>query len=313
MKFECEVERDRRNPSIRQIENMIAKPVLKEHLTGGIQLNFDPILYNMLRENERLCKLDISLPSVNQFLIKRKSWFLEFRDMVSLMLENYHTAINSLAPDLKRLYGPHLNKIRACLEPGMAQINWTCHSWEEFTAKCINDVTIFKDLIDRANDIYTNRLETLLESLTDTKLFKFPKNEPWPVETFVETIQRMCRVGSMELQKKSSMIEEAIEDLITLALEFKPKVDVMPDVKRDIEALEEAEEDPKEKRRKKKTLEKQPTEEEEEVPLAPIDVLTVLDKNQVGKYTLFFLQFSISTFIIHIQIIIINICLCKML
>ena len=62
MKFECEVESARRNPSIRQIETMIAKPVLKEQLAGGLQLNFDPILYNMLRENERLCKLDIAMP-----------------------------------------------------------------------------------------------------------------------------------------------------------------------------------------------------------------------------------------------------------
>jgi hypothetical protein len=281
MKFECETEMSRKNPSIRQIESMIAKPVLKEHLTGGIQLNFDPILYNMLRENERLCKLDITLPSVNQFLIRRKSWFLEFKDMVELMLENYHRAIHSLAPDLKRLYGPHLNKIRACLEPGMAQINWTCHSWEEFTEKCIDDVYIFKDLIDRANDIYVNRLEKLLESLNDIELFSLPKTTPWPVERFVENIRIKCKMGAKELQKKSGMIEDAIEDLISLALEFKPKVDVMPDMK-EVDAEEEEEDDPKGKKRRKKQLEKA-EEEEEEVPLAPTDVLTVLDKNQIGQ------------------------------
>ena len=278
MKFECEVESGRRNPSIRQIETMIAKPVLKEQLAGGLQLNFDPILYNMLRENERLCKLDITLPSVNQFLIKRKSWFLEFKDMVELMLEQYHQAIYSLAPDLKRLYGPHLNKIRACLEPGMAQINWTCHSWEEFTEKCINDVSIFKDLIDRANDIYVNRLEKLLESLMDTKLYSLPKTTPWPMEKFVEVIRTKCKAGSKELQKKSSMIEDAIEDLISLALEFKPKVDVMPDAKEEV--VEEDDNDDPRKRRKKK-IERVPS--EEEVPLAPINILTVLDKNQIGR------------------------------
>ena len=278
MKFECEVESLRRNPSIRQIETMIAKPVLKEQLAGGLQLNFDPVLYNMLRENERLCKLDITLPSVNQFLIKRKSWFLEFKDMVELMLEQYHQSIYSLAPDLKRLYGPHLNKIRACLEPGMAQINWTCHSWEEFTEKCINDVSIFKDLIDRANDIYVNRLEKLLDSLMDTKLYSLPKTTPWPMERFVEVIRTKCKAGSKELQKKSSMIEDAIEDLISLALEFKPKVDVMPDPKEEL-VEEEDNEDPR-KRRKKK-IERMAS--EEEVPLAPINILTVLDKNQIGE------------------------------
>ena len=280
MKFECEVEQNRRNPTIRQIEGMIAKPVLKEHLTGGIQLNFDPMLYNMLRENERLCKLDITLPSTNQFLIKRKSWFLEFRDMVSLMLENYHQAIHALAPDLKRLYGPHLNKIRACLKPGMAEINWTCHSWEDFTEKCINDVSIFKNLIDRANDIYVNRLEKLLDSLTDVELFSLPKGAPWPMERFVETIKVKCKAGYKELQKKSSMIEDAIEDLISLALEFKPVVDIMPD-KTGVIENDDDEDDPRSKRRKK--LKETMEEEEDDVPLAPIHVLTCLDKNQIGK------------------------------
>ena len=49
MKFECKVESDSRNPSIRQIETMIAKPVLEGQRAGSLQLNFDPILYHMLQ------------------------------------------------------------------------------------------------------------------------------------------------------------------------------------------------------------------------------------------------------------------------
>ena len=61
-------------------------------------------------------------------------------------------------------YGVEFNgpSLRACLEPGMAQINWTCATWKEFTEKTLNDVAIIKDMVDRANDIYTNRVEKLL-------------------------------------------------------------------------------------------------------------------------------------------------------
>ena len=47
------------------------------------------------------------------FLIMKKNWFQEFKDMVDT--ENYHTAVKSLGPDLKRIYAPHLNKICAFL------------------------------------------------------------------------------------------------------------------------------------------------------------------------------------------------------
>ena len=151
-------------------------------------------------------------------------------------------------------------------------------------------MSIFKDFIDRANDIYVNRLEKLLESLMDTELYSLPKTSPWPVDRFVDVIRNKCRAGSKELQKKSSMIEDAIEDLISLALEFKPKVDVMPDPKEKADD-EDEDDDPKKRRRKK--LEKQPS--EEEVPLAPVNVLTVLDKNQIGnQLNLQFIVFSSS-------------------
>ena len=71
-------------------------------------------------------------------------FILTMQDMVELMTENYHLTVGSLAPDLARLYAPHLNKIRACLEPGMAQINWTCSTWSDFTTKTLNDVAIIK-------------------------------------------------------------------------------------------------------------------------------------------------------------------------
>ena len=61
------------------------------------------------------------------------------------------------------------------------------------------------------------------------------------------------------------MIEIAIEDLITLALEFKPIVDVMPD-KEPPKCKEEKEEELNKKGKKRwkvRPLEKQPSEEED--------------------------------------------------
>merc|ERR1711994_677818 len=159
------------------------------------------MLYNILRESERLYKLDITMPQVNLFLIRKKNWFFEFKDMVELMLDKYQTTVDSLPSDLLKLYAPHLNKIRACLEPGIALINWTCHSWEEFTDKTLNDVSIIKDLFDRANDIYINRVDKLLESIGDVELSSLPEDVPWTVEQFVENIKSKCKEGYKELNK----------------------------------------------------------------------------------------------------------------
>ena len=63
MKFELEVEREQKNPKIRRVEKMLAQPILKmKEESNQLIVNFDPRLVMMLRENERLCKLDIAMP-----------------------------------------------------------------------------------------------------------------------------------------------------------------------------------------------------------------------------------------------------------
>jgi hypothetical protein len=73
--------------------------------------------------------------------------------------------------------------------------------WQEWTDSCLAVVDIYKDLIDRANDIYYSRVEKLLESITDVKvsnmcnlnisisdtllllqLYELPTSQPWTME-----------------------------------------------------------------------------------------------------------------------------------
>ena len=294
MKFEIETENRKNHPSIRQVESMIGKPVCKEILTGDLVLNFDPTLYNILRESERLFKMDLIIPQCNMFMVRKKSWFLEFKDMIDLMLNNYQMTINSLAPELQKLFAPHLAKIRSCMDPGMSLINWTCDSWREFTTKTLNDIDIIKDLVDRANDIYYNRVEKLLGSIVDVPLSSLPTDVPWTLEQFVENIKVKCKTGYKELNKISMMIEDAIEDLILLALEFSPEVESKVETKEgdtshEVDLTEEGNNvssTPTSKLNKMKAVAsvakmftKQQTEDEEE-ELSPSNVLSVLDKIQ---------------------------------
>ena len=44
---------------------------------------------------------------MQQHLVKRKTWFLTFRDVVGQMLQTYQHTMNSLVPDLRSvLWGP---------------------------------------------------------------------------------------------------------------------------------------------------------------------------------------------------------------
>ena len=90
MRYELEIQETWKNLKIRQIEHMISKPIFSTNDQGNFIGNFDKIFYTFLKENERLAKMDINIPSVNQFLIRRKDYFVEYNDTVKMILEKYN-------------------------------------------------------------------------------------------------------------------------------------------------------------------------------------------------------------------------------
>ena len=71
----------------------MALPILKETKAGDILVNFDESFFALLQESEKLMKLDIPLPSVNQALITKRIWFYDYKSIVEMMLANYHHAL----------------------------------------------------------------------------------------------------------------------------------------------------------------------------------------------------------------------------
>ena len=78
---------------------------------------------------------------------------------------------------------------------------------------------IFRYLMSRANDIYENRIEKVLSAMDSIKLYALPKSEPWTLDRFLEEIKDACKEAAADLNRKSVMIEDAVEDLIGLALQ----------------------------------------------------------------------------------------------
>ena len=45
----------------------------------------------------------------------------------------YNSTMEIVSPDLKRLFTPHVTKMRTSLEPGLSEITWTNFDWVKFT------------------------------------------------------------------------------------------------------------------------------------------------------------------------------------
>ena len=105
----------------------------------------------------------------------------------------------------------------------MVEFNWTSYHWQEFTDRVLGDIERFGNVVKTANDIFEARVELTLQSMAEMELYELPKEEPWSLDQFLERVKAKCVFAARELQRKSLMVEEAIEDLIAIASEANPK------------------------------------------------------------------------------------------
>ena len=218
MQYEIRLENKLSGPKIRCLESMLALPIAKEVSEGRLVVNFHPILQSYLEENKKLIKLDIKIPSTNKFLIAKKDWLFDFKDRIDEIIKIFDEVSTDIHPDLKKLFSPHHQKLKFSLECTTTDIIWTYREWEEFCSDRLKEIEKYKNLVKLANDVYSNRLEKILESFLKVELYSLPLTEPWTIDYFLENVKSKCKSAAKELNTKSKIIEEAVEDIIEMAL-----------------------------------------------------------------------------------------------
>lgn len=97
------------------------------------------------------------------------------------------------------------------------KLQWTDPKWSDFYEKSKQAILTFDVLVARVHDIYTNRILQVLLSMQDVSLLVLPgEEEIWTVEEFIEKNEEACRQAAIELNRKSHMVEEAVEEVLDL-------------------------------------------------------------------------------------------------
>lgn len=94
---------------------------------------------------------------------------------------------------------------------------WTNPKWQDFYEKCKNAIETFDVLVVRVHDIYSNRILNVLLSMQDITLQTLPPaGQTWTIEEFLDKNEESCRLAAIELNRKSQMVSEAVEEVLNL-------------------------------------------------------------------------------------------------
>ncbi len=77
-----------------------------------------------------------------------------------------------VSPDLKRLFTPHVSKMRTSLEPGLSEITWTNFEWIKFTDHVIKPFFLqFSDVVGMSKHFWrTGCKHTIIVLSTNKKM-----------------------------------------------------------------------------------------------------------------------------------------------
>ncbi|CAD6991963.1 unnamed protein product [Ceratitis capitata] len=192
-------------------------------------VNLHPTIPLLIREAKMLAKMDIELPIVAATLMSRQKYFTTIQDSLNCLIKMFLTTVRAVKLEVRPLFLPQLVRLTAMLKPGLHTINvslnyvcehpegWTHQNWTEFYERCKRAIETFNVLVARVHDIYSNRILNVLMWMQDVSLQVLPgEDEIWTVDEFLEKSEDACRHAAIDLNRKSQMVSEAVEEVLNL-------------------------------------------------------------------------------------------------
>ncbi|XP_041986842.1 dynein axonemal heavy chain 5 [Aricia agestis] len=220
------------NQNIWDVDDSLTNSLLKIDDSGRLSVNLDHKIKLLIRESDCLIKMGLDLPIVCHSLYFKKEYFTLINDSLQFLLEDYLRTVRQVKLEVRPLLLPQVVRLSSLLLPGLRSVTWTCEDWKEFIDRANGAITSFDVLVTRVHDIYVNRIIYVLAGMQEVTLVTLPDENPWSIDEFLDHIESGCRNASMELNRKSLMVEEAVEEILELvkkaAQQFKP-CEINPD------------------------------------------------------------------------------------
>ncbi|OWF42162.1 dynein heavy chain 8, axonemal-like [Mizuhopecten yessoensis] len=195
-------------------------PVLVRHpLKQGLLLvNFDPYIFEVIKEAEYMMKLDLEIPKAAIILVHSKDTLTAHNNRLQMLLDENNNLRADIPPIFVTLLRPSLKKVDVAMRPGLVNHTWTSLSlpiYFDIVSNALNDLGI---VVKQVNDIKETRIDSMLHEISETLLCDLPERSPWTVSQFLKKMEGYCKDMGQQINKISHVIEDAVAELIRIFL-----------------------------------------------------------------------------------------------
>ncbi|TDH12124.1 hypothetical protein EPR50_G00067440 [Perca flavescens] len=197
-----------------------ASLLVRSPQTGELFVNFDPEILTQIREANCMTKMHLEIPPFAALLQQKRDTLKKNYNKLQLMLSENTRVRSKIQSAFEQLAMPHVAKVDEAIQPGLTSINWTSLNIDKYLGRIDKALVDLELLMDRVNDLVEFRIDAVLQEMSGSTLCVLPEDEPVTCEEFVQTTRDLCIRQAQSLHTKSSLVEEAANELINMLLEF---------------------------------------------------------------------------------------------
>ncbi|XP_052061669.1 dynein axonemal heavy chain 8-like [Mytilus californianus] len=196
-------------------------PVLVRHPQNQNMLlvNFDPYIFEVIKEAEYMMKLDLDIPEPAKLLVHAKDKLKDHRNQMQMLLDENNSIRDDIPTVFQILLGPTLKKVDIAMRPGVISHTWTSLSLPAYFEEVKIALKELKIVVKQVNDIKVIRIDNMLKEISETLLCELPEKTPWTVDEFMQKMEVYCGAMTSEINKMSQVIEDAVKELIRIFLQ----------------------------------------------------------------------------------------------
>lgn len=211
--------------------------IIRHPDSDKLYVNFDPEIFQLLREAKCLVKLDIAIPESAKLVLLQEETFKAYYNDLKFMLAEYERITSRVIPVTTKLLAPYLQTLDLKLRPGLVSLTWTSLNIDQYKASIYTGLRRLEEMVMKINDIVENRIQKNLKQISRTILVSLPNERAVTLEEFVAMQEASVRATTYQLAMRNLEVENAVVDLISIVQSSQLDASVPPVSQDDIEEV----------------------------------------------------------------------------
>ncbi|NXD25400.1 DYH10 protein, partial [Spelaeornis formosus] len=139
-------------------------------------LNFSPEIQEIIIETKYMEHLGLPVPEMARYVALQEDKYLRYTNKLKVMLDRYHKLMEMMNEAEIKLLDHCMQELWRILKAGHKRLTWTSVGIGEFVIQCTQTIGKLELLVHQIHNI-TEDLNSKLQSIESTDLFKFPRSK----------------------------------------------------------------------------------------------------------------------------------------